>query len=603
MVYLTMAEALEAYKKEYPQNAPQVESSINRVLLRSFGLSPSGARMTAKEQEKAAQLLKSQSLPDYARPQWEDLIETSLALTGLEKNKQRYSRFYLKRFVDFICQKSQSINQNCAVSAPNVLKRKKVEPFVDRSYLEAAKPPFICQEPIALKFDVEWYLQDYQGLFPEKSLPELSHIIQDHLTRIHQEIDNVAIFLSGRDKNRLERVSLKNWSDAMKLLLGWLYQKRKNLEQVSLSSLITVVDSNIVYHDYSQPNDYFYAKGKVEYEAKVAATKDLKLFKSFLTEYGKNYAGKTKKGYAGHLINLAKYLYRDITDESEAANYEDIAVIRKLRSFVNQVPSSPKKVAVLCLTWEEILQVRAEIKKRVDDHLLYSINSKGKVTTTPRKISGLAKDLQLFLAYCFLTVIPPIRIRSIAELKIGQTLKYGLFNDRGFTPKEHLPNPLEAKYYYHFLPSDYKTGKSYGEFIAELPNQSFGDGTYFYGYLNQWIEGEYRRYFMKDGQQHNSLFVSTVRGKKYPMGAPIKSRSLSAQISNVNHKYTKVRVGPHTFRKIYRTHLKNTGASSEELRSAAFFMQHSEEIAEKVYTVQTLADKLNPILNLIARFN
>lgn len=180
MVYSTMAEALESYKKEHPQKAAQVESAIHRVLLQSFGLSLSGSRATVKEKEKAAKLLQSLSLPDYDRSQWDELVEKSLALTNLEQKKQRSPRFYLRQFIGFVCQGSQQANQDSVVSSQNILRRVKVEPFIDRSYLEAAKPKIIRQDPIILKFDVEWYRSDYQKQFPEQSWSELSQIIQAH---------------------------------------------------------------------------------------------------------------------------------------------------------------------------------------------------------------------------------------------------------------------------------------------------------------------------------------------------------------------------------------------------------------------------------------
>ncbi|MEB3309530.1 MAG: hypothetical protein VKJ02_04805 [Snowella sp.] len=207
--------------------------------------------------------------------------------------------------------------------------------------------------------------------------------------------------------------------------------------------------------------------------------------------------------------------------------------------------------------------------------------------------------------------MPPIRRRTIAELEFGKTLKYGLFNNAGFIPFEHLKEGQIPRYYYHFSIEHYKTGKIYGEFIAELPNKDLGDGIYFYDYLNKWLFEGYRNILLKNQQNHQYLFVSIREGKRRDnkdeimtlIGDPIGYSSFSSIVRTLTKKYTGVPVGPHSFRTSYRTYLVNQGASSEELAAAAFFMQHSDEMAKKTYTVQSVLEKLHPVYEMFSRLS
>ena len=95
------------------------------------------------------------------------------------------------------------------------------------------------------------------------------------------------------------------------------------------------------------------------------------------------------------------------------------------------------------------------------------------------------------------------------------------------------------------------------------------------------------------------IFVRTQDSQKSLTGDPITVNCYSSIIGNITQKYANIEVRSHKFRSIYRTHLVNSGATPEELESAAYFMHHSAKMAEESYTVQSRHDKLRPIFDLM----
>lgn len=606
----TLSEILLAYRQECPEDAQKVESAIRRFILVNFGLQLSGDRASKHEIQLAEQLMLKISTNELTEQKFVVLMEKGFELAGLEKNQQRAPRSYLKKFLNFLEQKQPSRPFLVLTPPPigsRVLTRKKVKKVVDKSYLEDSRKKKTTGVKIRLTFNSLEYLSNYRQKFPNCSEESLLNSIDTQLNRINNEVNNCLIFLSNRDKDKLEKFARESWLEKIKVLLGWQYHQEQDLEKVGFYYMMPPININPCIANFDNVQDFFLAKGKANYEAKNVGNQVIKFFQDFFMGYGGHYKNTSKAVYINAGINIAKFVNKDITDNTESLNYEDIAVVRKLRVLRGSLPKDPNKIKELPLNWEEILQIRAEFKKRVDDEFLYK-DVGTKIYKFHRRKSAISTDFQKFLILCFLTVVPPIRRRSIAELELGRTLKYGLFDNSGFTPFEYLKEGQTARYYYHFNVDDYKTGQTYGEFIAELPNKDLGDGTYFYDYLNKWLYGGYRDILLRHQQTHKCLFVKIydrqyADERAYFAGDPIGYGTFSGVVGNLTKKYTGVTLHPHIFRTIYRTYLVNKGASSAELEAAAFFMQHSEEMARKTYTVQTILEKLNPVYNMFSRLN
>ena len=456
--------------------------------------------------------------------------------------------------------------------------------LIDRSHIqEQLSKKVRINKKITLSFNPE----DYQGDFANN---------KKELDRIQLEINKATDFLvnnaAGTKKRReatLEHTSIAN----LKRLLGWLYLDGKSLSEISIHSLIKVFDINPDRSDFDNINDYYIAKGKIEYDAKKAANKVIEFLNDFYLIYGV-ITQKNKINYAIALLNLSKYLYRDITDVNWYQNYEDIPVIRRIRIHINSIEKDPKQLEINDISWKLVMQVVEEQRRKADMiYKEYLKLKKGRKSSCIEKVerdkSSIARDLEGFICLGLLTLAPPSRSRVIRELRLGETFKHGLFIDGIFIPKEKIDNPESAKYYIHVQPKDYKTGDTYGEWLGEFPNIKFKDGKTFYEYLDRFIYGWERNYLMKrfdPDTEHSNLLV------KIKTGEPINEISFYSLVSNRFKAAIGQKVSPHKLRTIFRTYLVNKNATQQELDSAAFWMRHSNKTAAKTYTKQTLDEKL-----------
>jgi hypothetical protein len=348
-------------------------------------------------------------------------------------------------------------------------------------------------------------------------------------------------------------------------------------------------------HNFQSLQAYYEAKGRLDAEAEKTAEDVVSFLLDFFDNYGHLYAKETKIFYIKALLNLAKFLYRRITCKTKSPNYQDIEVICALHAFSAELPKEPPKFKELPLTLKEVRKVLETYKQHIDNPARFHKKSNGKVCKEKRPIKFTAGDLQRLVMLGLISVVPPLRRRTLGQLEFGRTLVHGIETESGFIPKDQMPNPSEALYYYDMLPDDYKTGKTYGNYFVALPNYYFQDGSCFYDYLDKWLYGGYREKLLKHGQTHQYLFVRTYANKKGDLkGDPLPYECYSTVIAQLIQKFTGIKIRPQIFRVIYRTHYVNIGAPPDVLDALAFFMQHSPETAAKVYTRRSLSEKLAP---------
>jgi hypothetical protein len=185
-------------------------------------------------------------------------------------------------------------------------------------------------------------------------------------------------------------------------------------------------------------------------------------------------------------------------------------------------------------------------------------------------------------------VLPPNRPRTSYELEIGRTFIYGVCAGEEIIPVEKMSNPQNAKWYIHLTRDDYKTGKIYGTWNAEVPNISFPNGKTLYWYIERWLTWG-RELHQK--VEHNFFFRGTVSYK------PLDSNNWRNRIVNIFEERIGIPVSPKEFRKMYVTFLKDSGASEAELEGAAWMMQHSRLMQSKIYDQQDKANKARPAID------
>ena len=580
----TLADAYLNYTKKNSNNK-QIVSNLNTALIRytlpGLGFiipSRSERRFHPNDIKLAVEFASQISINSDIKNRLINAQDKVLNLFDLTQNNKRQQRKNLHKFVTFLAKNTNSHNKNR--EQKTTIPTKLI--IADYSHLEKTRVKGQNKQSIALSFDHKDYKEN--SIYPKQEL-----------TRIKSELTKLETFF--RSSLLLGKSTIERTIKEVKLLLGYLYKVKEDLSKVRLSELVDVSDYNAQIKDFESYEKYCIAIVQRQEDSKLAARKTVKFVQKFFTQYGVS-GSYNKERYIGTFINIAKYLYQEITDPEEYDNYEDISVIRRLRILRRKLPKKNLKIEQPLIPWEIVIKVLLEQKRRADMTRLSVFEKERNIMTHPKRAkSAIAKSLQNFLILGFFTLVPPSRSRVIRELRLGETLKHGKYIDGAFVPRENLNNPTEAKYYIHLQPEDYKTGKIYGEWLAEFPDTKFSDGTTFYEYLNKWIYEGYRDELLGK-KTHNYLFLQERSSN------PMKdSNIMTEKVGYIFHGTILYYLTPHKLRTIFRTHLENIGASPQEINSAAFWMRHSPDIARKVYTKQTLDEKLSPGAKVIAKVN
>lgn len=594
--YSTMLDAIEKFNAHYP-NKQNVISTVNRFLLPSFGLELSGTRMTKIEKENAKIIANSINISELSKDDILARVENAFEQQKVIKSKRKSPRSLINFFIIFLegYKFIKIVNEKDTESQDIRRVRNKVPLTIDKSHIE--KPKNKAKEPITLSFNYKDYLKNDETKTQNIEIKS----IKKELNRIKKEFDIFNNFL----KKTMRNVTAESHLQRIKRILGWMYLHQDfTLNELTFTAIIEVVNTRINVFDFKQVEQYFIAKGKAELESKKAAKYTKNILETFFENYNVDNR-QTRILYIDSLVALAKYLYKDITDEDEADNYEDIAVVRILRVYRRKLPKEAKKINQLYFTWEEVLKVRDAFKKDADTTHFYSHRKatdkkSARIEKIKRSQQAIAESLEKFLILCFFTVIPPDRARTIRELRIGKSLKQGIKDGDTFIPFEKLNNPKLAKYYIHLNPEDYKTGDKYGEFWGELYNYSFDDGTKFYDYLDKWFHQGWRDILSernKNYPKHDYVFM------RPRTTAPLNKDGIYHIVEWIFRSKTGIGLGPHKLRHIFRTYIDEIGVSPTESASVASWMHHSEEVAKGVYTISELNKKLRPGFELMQKIN
>ena len=561
---MTQLNLADLYLKYLDANkdTPQAKSNLNTALFKytlpglGFVIPKRSLKKFNSYDIKLAQEFAAQfEISDRLIQKMTDSQEEIFTKKNINKANARTQRKVLKKFLNFC---------NQYIKSPTV-EKKEIRPLrnkvKDLSDVENARKKRKNKSSIILTLDASKYSSDV-----DKNKLELE--------RINLELKNFAVFLKTIHNSE---ASTKANLRIARIILGWQYIKTGLLNKVGLDKLISKFDFNVMAGEEESYSEYCMRAIKAQEKSKNLSKKNINFIRSFFEEYKVSDNGRIT--YINTCINIAKFLYKDITDIEEYDNYSDISVIRRLRILRCRLPKTNSKILEYLPSWEIIINCLNELKNRAD--VIKMINGK------KRKKLHIAKDLQRFLILAMFTLVPPPRQRVVRELKIDSTLKHGLFGETNvFIPYDKLENKSSAKYYIHLQPEDYKTGSKYGEWLGELPNCTFPDKKTFYQYLDKWLYEGYREEVLGEEEDHGFLFLRAISKK------PLSTNDIGSIIRRIFLSTIKLSISPHKLRTIYRTYLEDIGVSQQVLNSSAFWMRHSPQVAKDIYTRQTMEKKL-----------
>ena len=325
---------------------------------------------------------------------------------------------------------------------------------------------------------------------------------------------------------------------------------------------------------HSPLQEYKDAKDDFKVIRREKADDALKLFKRFLDFYSKNHA--TRGFLTNAAISVAQYLYREAIDEIDLETIPPILLHLKIlvKTEIKEGQKSSRAVPIekKFVSYEEVLQVVVELKKRADQQERVGSRRKNKTRFEPRSPQEMARDCSRFLMIAFLSVFPPDRQQLLRDLEIGTSFFRGCFKTGNvFVPEDEMDDPSQARWCFNL--TKYKTHKTYGDVKITVPNYSFGDGTTLYDYIDLWIN-KHRSLLNPKG---NWLFVRHKEGDKW------EDTDVHAMIVKVFHRYTGKSVNPHMLRHIFNTHLEENYAPKDVKTASRKMMKQSDKIGSTKY--------------------
>jgi len=592
----TLLGVWEAFESSESNEFSLYQSALFRFTLPGLGGNkPSGARLNSKEIANALKVVGKINLSADIEERLRGAQKQTFALLNTPKNRQRQPRYYLNKFIDWAIKNEFFPSDKLPEEEPQYV-------FYPHKINRVKSTNFGKRDKFAFSFNVDDY--ETELLQPEQ--------IKQHLQRIKKELDTLKKYRVSVQGVR--EVTADMHEVCLKRLLGWLYrEKRVPLAEISLERLVPFTRLNYKIDEFGSELDSddkrwfsrLTAKTKASETIKEQANSMIELLREFFEWFEIPLSSGSKHFYIDALVGCAKFSYRHETDKTTALNFEDIPLISRLKVFHKEVEIN-KKISSShinkYLPWSEVLEVIEKVRFEAEMETHKQGNLKENFA-----LSSRAKSLQSFLLLGFFVLVPPPRQREIRELEMGRTLKYGIFENGRFTSFEKMLNPDEAKYYIHLLPEDYKTGDIYGEWLGEFPNTEFYDGCKFYDYLSRWFFQGYqdekgnwlgmRELVATPGEK--TVFVRDISGTSHAV------ESLSTKIKSIITRWTGVPISPHDLRHLYRTHIDDpaAGATYEERESAAYWMRHSSEMAQKTYSHLSNEQKLRAGGQMAKRLN
>jgi hypothetical protein len=341
-------------------------------------------------------------------------------------------------------------------------------------------------------------------------------------------------------------------------------------------------------------------------------------------------------------MNLAKFLYRDITNSTMAPDYRDIPIVmelRKMRSEEERSPSKPNEINPIKRNpaWNELGHLLKELLVLCSPRL--KVDEKWNTNLGRLRVqTGVARDFQRYLIIMFFRIIAPDRQHVVRELRVHDTLRLYHLNWQTGTHEE-APWDFKAKRYkayyniytklYYLDPADAKDGlgnvphdpkgKPF-EWVVDLDTtqtktdreSSYRIPKIYNPELQAWLYGredysetwhnwpsraKTKRKSRYRAEQFNwcgyvvpeTKHLSGFRDVFHPNhdyvftqadGNPLTTKSLRGLYENIIWRHLGVRANPHGVRSSATSYFERQGMTDAESKSLANLKNHSPEMQD-----------------------
>jgi hypothetical protein len=401
-----------------------------------------------------------------------------------------------------------------------------------------------------------------------RTKPEKYAIGKEELTpQLKQEFEDFHTFLTkrffGQQMEPIANVTCEKYQDHARAVLGYCHRERGiPLAELSLKTVIPTSDREGVHIVF-------------EYIEWLRHAREIGI--------------RTEALVIRSMAALAKYIHHKdskIDRSSGEKPYDDLGVVKELRRMSNdakragRIAPRQSDEAVKWLDWPKYLWMVEELRKECAGlEVVGGISKKSSskeatttttatspsITTRPRSDRDIASSIMKYLIFAILSSVPD-RQRTLRELRVGKTLVKDASN----------------RWIIKHGPTDYKTGRSYGE----RPPLVIAPRIYpmLEAYISTW-----RAHL---DPQHDYLLTQDN-------GNQFTDKSLYKLFWTNSYRLTGMRLNPHLVRDSIVTYLRGGGATERELEALALYMGHSVEMQRSTYDRRTKEEKVEPAVELL----
>jgi len=375
---------------------------------------------------------------------------------------------------------------------------------------------------------------------PEKYALGLSELTPLLNTEFHDLMRFGTQRFFGAQQDPIAVVTAEKYAAHLRGMLGWLHRVRgMPIQDLSLRSLIPSSDRDGVFLAFEYVQWLSTERG-------VGIRTELIAWRSLL-----------------HCAKFVHHKASNVLAGSGEKSYSDLGVVKEIRALINKARKTEKvsprssDETVKWLDWPEYLRVCRELKKECAGR-----KSDG---TIPRPRKDIAWSLQKYLIFRILASVPD-RQRTLRELEVGRT----------------LVQEEDGRWCIRHGPSDYKTGRSYGERPPLVIDPTIYPELEIF--LSTWRA--------ELDPRHNFVFTQAN-------GEPLTDKSLYKVYWATAYRIAGKRFTPHLVRDSCVTFLRKGNASERELEALALYMGHSVEMQRTSYDRRTKEEKVQPAVTLL----
>jgi integrase len=577
------ADLLDLYLQYCQSPQGSAGSASNARMMIARGLVPAlggkmsdGLRTSPQEFKASMDFLRGIPIADLINAP--AALEVFMEQENFAKKKRSDLRYHLSKFFQWTSQ----------------------EKWLD---LSESKQESESERPYFFRYGKERITHERQRNKPEKYAVDESDLSLDS----QKELKDFYQFLI--DRLRLDskpRSTADNYMGHVRRILGWLQKiKGHGISELSLNLIVPLIETP-KREKFASREDYLDALERVDERARDNAKQTKEIAKTFCEFYSEN--PNSRSDAVKVFIAVAKYQYRNETDEEEVNDFSDIRVVKRLGKLlskydadVQQKSNNPSIQDLFnkqkyLLPWSKVLYVLERLMEIAEQKVTYYPDERHKsgFSKMKRTESAIGHSLQNFLICAFLILLPPDRGQILYDMVISENLVRGKLdeNQQIIIYKDWKHAPEDSTWY--LFSNDFKTSGYQKAYFGRIPNFKLGKRT-LYDYIDDWLN-KYRPVILngtsrtKLTKQPEYMFIG-VRTKR-----KIDSVTICRVVKSAFKEFAGVSMTPHKLRHCFRTHLEATNAPPEIKKAAAIAMKHTETTAEKHYNRLFEANKVEPIM-------